>query len=449
MKGLAIPRVKIFYGWWMLAATFTLLGIAGGSYFFGFSVFFNAILEDFGWDRATTALAFSIASMEGGIEGMLIGPLIDRYGPRRIMLVGVVMLGVGFFILSRINSIFGFYLVYMLLLGLGANAANGIAPLAAVANWFIKRRTISFGLLSAGWSVGGGIMVPLLGVMVQAWGWRVSAAILSATIFLVGIPLVMTVRHRPEDYGYYPDDMTKEEAEDLQADRNVDYASLEGVSTRRNTLEPERDFTTKQAIKTRAFWALSLAFAFRNLSQSAVIAHLVPLMVSRGFHAQTAANSLGLVAFMGTPGRLIFGFLGDILPKRALLVIAFLFQAIGLWLLMTATSLPQVYAFTFFMGMSWGSVPILFSLRAEYFGRSAFASISGFMQAIVSPASLVGPYFAGLVYDRTQNYNLAFIVFIGACLLAVVFAMFARRPAQPAVLGRAVKDVPVGKEVVS
>lgn len=441
---------RVFYGWWMLAAVFVLLALSGGSYFFGFSVFFNAILEEFGWDRATTALAFSIASLEGGLESLIIGPLVDKYGPRKIILVGIVLLGIGFFALSRINSIFTFYLVYMLLLGLGSNSANGVAPLAAIANWFIKRRTIAFGFLSAGYSVGGGVMVPLLGLLVESFGWRAAAVILCAIMFLAGIPLAMTVRHKPEQYGYNPDGMSDEDAKELQGDR--DTGDIHGApAPRRNAFEPERDFTLKQALKTKAFWMLSLSFAFRNLSLSSVIAHLVPLLVSRGFHAQTAANVLGLTAMMGTPGRLIFGFLGDMLPKRALLITCFGLQAVGLWLLMTASTLPQVYVFAAFMGMSWGSVPILFSLRAEYFGRTSFASISGFMQAVNTPASFAGPVFAGIVFDRTQSYDIAFLVFMAACLVSMGLASLAGPPKPPEIgttAGRMDK-VDLSKEVAS
>ncbi len=443
---------RVFYGWWMLAAIFVLLALTGGSYFFGFSVFFNAILEEFEWDRAATALAFSIASLEGGLESLVLGPLIDKYGPRKIMMVGVLLLGTGFFALSMINSMFTFYLVYMLFLGLGSNSANGVAPLAAVANWFIKRRTIAFGFLSAGYSVGGGVMVPLLGLLVEAFGWRASAVILCAITFLAGIPLVMTVRHKPEQYGYNPDGMSHEDAKELQGDRDAE--DIHGVpEPRKNTFEPERDFTLKQALKTRSFWMLALSFAFRNLSLSSVIAHLVPLLVSRGFSAQTAANVLGLTAMMGTPGRLIFGFLGDMLPKRVLLVTAFGLQAIGLWLLMTASTLPQVYVFAAFMGMSWGSVPILFSLRAEYFGRTNFASVSGFMQAVNTPASFAGPVFAGLVFDRTQSYDIAFMVFMAACLVSMGLASLAAPPKAPSMPasdepGEKIEGMELGKEAV-
>lgn len=176
---------------------------------------------------------------------------------------------------------------------------------------------------------------------------------------------------------------------------------------------------------------LALAFGFRNISLSAVIAHQVALLTSRGFDAQTAANVLGLLAITGLPGRLIFGFVGDMLPKRALLIGAFLLQATGLVLLTTATSLFQIYLYTIVMGLSWGSVPILFSLRVEYFGRTAFASISGFMQAVVTPFGVSGPFFAGLVFDITGSYTPAFVVFIVACFLAMVFAALAGPPKVP------------------
>ena len=196
---------RVFYGWWIVLACWAVTLYGGGAFFFGFSAFFKPISEEFGWSRALTAGAISLSQAEGFIEGPIVGPLVDRFGPRKLMLLGICMVTVGFLALSMVNTLAFFYFVYVVFLAIGFNTGFFVAAQAAVANWFIKKRSRALGLLSTANGFGGAIMAPLVAWLILSFGWRVASVWIGLGMFTIGIPLALVVRHRPEQYGYLPD----------------------------------------------------------------------------------------------------------------------------------------------------------------------------------------------------------------------------------------------------
>lgn len=416
-------RRGIFYGWWIVAASFGLIAYGGGAYWYGFSVFFKPIQNEFGWTRAETSAAFSLASLEGGVQGPIVGPLVDRFGPRRLMLLGTIVMGLGFVALGYIQSLWAFYLVYVALLALGSNTATGIAPVAAVAHWFVRRRSLAFAILSAGWSLGGGVMVPFLAWLIPELSWRTAAIFVGVTVWLMGLPLSLLVRHKPEPYGYLPDG---------DPDAALSLASSKSV-----TPADPVNFTLRQALRSRALWFLALSFTARTLALSAIVVHQVALLIDRGFDPQMAANLLGLTAFMGVPGRLIFGYLGDRYTKRYLLTVTYVIMAGGLFLLISATSETQVILYALSFGLAAGIVPLTMAIQAEYFGTRAFAAINGTMGAITAIGTVGGPVFAGWIFDVTKSYESAITLIAIVSLMGALCALLASPPRPPAKLGPA------------
>ncbi|MBI2885838.1 MAG: MFS transporter [Chloroflexi bacterium] len=417
---------RVFYGWWVVAAAMGVLVYGGGVYFYGFGVFFRPIREELGWSRAETSLAFSLSSLEGGLEGPVIGALVDRVGARRLMLLGVVLTGLGFLFLSGVDSLAMFYLVYILFLATGSNTANGLPPTAAVANWFVRRRSLAFGILSTGFSFGGAIMVPLLGWLIATYGWRTTALVVGVGMWLIGIPLCLVIRQRPEEKGLLPDGDPPPNSPDPQRREalsgGADYHHLPvGAAS-------EAEFTLREALRTRTWWFLALAFMLRNFALSSIVVHQVTLLVDRGFDFQEASNLLGLVALVGVPGRLIFGYLGDRFPKSLLLVVGLLMQAVGLLCLLVAYQPWQVLVYALLFGFAWGCVPVFMAMRAEYFGLRHFGTIGGFMQMVITAGSMTGPWFAGWIYDVTQSYEIALTTFIAACVIGAVLCYYCTPP---------------------
>ena len=349
------------------------------------------------------------------------------------MLIGISMVSAGYIALSFVHSLFTFYLVYVVLLAVGFNTGFFVAAQAAVGSWFIRRRSLALGLLTTAFGFGGGLMVPLISWRINSYGWRSASMSLGIGMAIIGIPLALIVRHRPEQYGYLPDggtQATPEASEGVPGETSSTQPSKKAESA--SAVTGEIDFTIWEALRTRAFWILSVAFGLRTLAISATVVHQIPLLTDRGISDVAAAGILALMGLMSVPGRLIFGFLGDYVSKRHLVAIAYLLQAAGLVILITATRLEQLYLFTMVFGLGWGAPTVLVALRGDYFGRRYFATIAGVQQSIVAVGTIIGPVYAGWVFDTTKSYDTAFVTFIIAILLGAVLVLFARPPQTPA-----------------
>lgn len=412
-------RVKArFYGWYVVLAAAAISFYSGGVWFYGFSVFFAAILKEFKWGRAVTSGAVSFSRLEGGIEAPIIGWLIDKVGPRKLALIGATLLGLGYLLLSRASSLWMFYLLYVGVLSIGYNTGVQGSGTAAVANWFVKKRGRAFALYSLGTGLGGAIIVPLLGVAVEHWGWRTTVVIAGVGVWLILLPLAMFLRHKPEQYGQYPDGASAPPEESA----DTEYGPA--------------DFTVVQALKTPSFWLLTFGTGLRAMAMTAVVLHQVVYLQGIGpdigLSDARAAAALGLMALFSLPGRFGFGWLGDVIEKRYVMVMALVLQAIGIFILANINALWMVYLFVVVYGLGYGgTIPVQFALRAEYFGRRHYATISGVAQFVLMPFTVAGPVFAGWVYDVTGSYYWAFILFVATSLLGAVFIFFARRPRHP------------------
>jgi sugar phosphate permease len=216
---------RIFYGWWIVVASTVAAGLSGGLYFFGFSTFFLPLIQDFSWSRAALSGAFSFSKLEGGIMGPVGGFLVDRLGPRTVMLAGVSLMGAGFILISRIDSLVTFYLVFIFFIAAGCTIGLQQAPMVAVANWFIQKRGLAMGIVTSGMGLGG-LAVPFLAWLIVSSGWRTAAVVSGLAVWVVGIPLALAMRHRPEDQGLLADGRTLNEAE---AGVLVSNPSLEAI----------------------------------------------------------------------------------------------------------------------------------------------------------------------------------------------------------------------------
>ncbi len=266
-------------------------------------------------------------------------------------------------------------------------------------------------------------MVPFLAWLIPELGWRTAAIFVGVTVWLIGLPLSLLVRHKPEPYGYLPDG---------DPDPTLNLASSKPVAPASAV-----SFTLGQALRSRALWFLALSFTARTLALSAIVVHQVALLIDRGFDPQAAANLLGLTAFMGVPGRLIFGYLGDRYNKRYLLTVAYFIMAGGLFLLISATSEIQVVLYAICFGLAAGIVPLTMAIQAEYFGLQAFAAINGTVGAITAIGTVGGPVFAGWIFDVTKSYEIAITFIAIVSLVGALCAFIASPPRPPAKLGSA------------
>ena len=403
-------KSKIFYGWYIVIAGSLAMALSSGINYHGFGNLFLPLSKEFGWSRTRISTVFSLARLENGILGPIDGYLIDKFGPRIVILVGVPIMSVGYILLSKVDSFLSFSLVYILGVTVGSGTLH--TPIqTAVANWFKKKRGLAFGVMWSGVGIGG-LLVPFYGWLIQAYGWRDTSIIIGFVILLVGVPCGMLMRHNPYQYGDYPDGMkpSNDTEEDL-------------------IHHDDESYTVKEALSTSSFWLLTMATGLRILVTSGVSLHLVPFFVDLGISPVAAAGFAGSVGIMSIPGRFGLSTIGDYINKRYILVICMLCLSLGVFLLSIMDSLTGVIlALILYSSSQGGSAVIPNALMADYFGIKHYGTIMGFRSILVTFGVIAGPIISGATFDNYGSYKFAFMSFAFINLIAFVMVIFSLPP---------------------
>ncbi len=418
----ALPaRGGIFYGWWMTLAAALAMMLQGSLIHYGFGAYFTALVGEFHWSRAQLSGVFSLSRLEGGLIAPVAGIIIDRLGPRRLMISGMFLMGLGFILLSRVSDLLMFYLVYALFIAIGSSFGPAATALTAVGNWFIRRRSTAMGIAFAGFGLGGS-MVWLVSLAISNYGWRdvmVGAGIL---LWGLGIPLSAMMRHRPEQYGLLPDGEVPHpitlpsEGEEAEAPPSTQVAGDASANPR-------------QVLAMSAFWLLAINFSIRQMVTSSVTLHTIPFLSDLGFSSEAAAGVLSAIAVGSILGRIVFGWLGDHYDKRLVMAGSLVLLVVAMAVMSQASSFESVLVYVPLYAMAYGgAVPLVPATLAEYFGRKYFATVSGFSSTVQMVGNICGPLFAGFVFDVTGSYRMAFVSFSVAALVALLTLLFVRKP---------------------
>jgi sugar phosphate permease len=342
--------------------------------------------------------------------------MVDRVGSRRLMMIGVTLVALGFVLLSRIHSLPAFYGA-VIVIALGMSATGGPVGMVAIAHWFRKRRGRALAMMTVGAGTSG-VMVLVLEGLISGFGWRSALVIMGVTQLVVCMPLAMSIRNRPEEIGVRIDN------EPWEGDPPAAEPPLKG------RFQPEEGMTVAQALRSTSFWRLSLAVMLTNLGTTAIIVHQIPFFTSSvGLSEGLAAASVTVMTLMSLVGRLTFGQMADFRDKRFVMAAAFALAAFSLLLFATVYEPWQVlYTLPVFALGFGGMIPTRPAFQAEYFGLRAFGAIQGLVFTIATFGALIGPVFAGWVYDQTESYRVAFVVLSGGSFLAVPMVLSIRRP---------------------
>ena len=384
---------RIFYGWRMIGLVSAIRIVGGGVHQYGFTVFFLPISQDLGLSRAATSLAFSLARAQGAIEAPLVGYLIDRFGPRPIIVVAAFLAGVGYILLSWVTSYAGFMIIYLAVISLAFIAGFVHSPMVIANSWFIRHRARAMTVVSAAVPIGGALLSPLLAVGVQSLGWRWSAFLSGCLFLAVCLPLSFRVRRSPESMGLLPDG-----AAAADADGNA------GAKGEANRKAGEVDFTAAQAMKTFVFWLLVISMTARVAAYSTVSVHFVPIMVWQGLAQEEAAFLLGAFAFINLGAHFLLGWIADHVNKPGLMALCHLVPAFTVFPLLGAAARWQLWLFTIAYTLLDASFPIVWATVGDFFGRKYFATIRGMLSFFYMWGSVAGPVLAGAIYDRSQSY---------------------------------------------
>lgn len=395
----------------------------------GFSIFFQSIRTDLGVNYTAMALVFSLSRAEGGLGGPLVGWLVDRYGARRMILIGGVTAGIGLVLVSRATEYWQFIVLFVGVVSVGKTAGLGQTLMAVVNQWFVRRKGVALSTLMTSFAGGGAIVVPLLGLGIATIGWR--ATLMYAGIFIVciTIPVARVIRSRPEDMGMGPDgDPIEPEDSDEEA-----AGDAEGTSATAASRKAGPDFTVRQAIRTSAFWLLLAGLTIRVSATNAIIIHIFPMLEDKGFEAQQASLFVSALFFIAIPLRFGMGVAGDFMSPRKILFVGMNGAALGLLALYLLDGIPAVVLFIIGFSLVEGITSVNWLMVGNYFGRSRFASIMGFMSLFHNAGMMITPLFSGRIRDVTGSYDIVLLTFIPIYVIGSLAFMMARRPVHPSV----------------
>jgi len=417
-------RGKIFYGWWIALVCAVLNFVSGGTFVYAFTAFFNPIRQTFGWSAAITSIAFTLRGLETGLLDPFVGYLVDKVGPRKLIFFGWIVAGLGFLLMSRINSLWTFYGSF-LVIATGFSFGSFVTVNAAIANWFIKKRSRAMTLMYVGFGASG-ILVPLVALSISQFGWRETTIYVGIGLWVIGIPLSLVMRHRPQQYGYLPDGETRETIGEPGS--VVDRHSSSGIAEQ-DSGSSATDFTAKAAMRTRVFWLLSFAFFFQHIATSAIMVHIVPYLESVEVPTAIAATAVTGMTLGSLIGRLGFGLFGDFANKRYLIAIGFALQTIGVFIFSYIDAdrvwLLVLFLITYGAGFG-GPIPLRPALLADYFGTRSFGTIFGWMALVSMLGGVLSPVVAGWIFDVTGSYRLAWQIFALTTVPAIPLMLLAK-----------------------
>ena len=412
-----------YYGWRIVlagaASNFVILGIT----VFTFGVFITPMREELGWSVAAISVGFSIRTAEMGFLSPLSGLSIDRFGPRKTAIFGVLMVALGLALFSQVHTLWLFYLSSVVIaVGQSFGAMNPFS--AAIMNWFSKARGRAVGVLNTGNGIGS-FMVPVMAAMIVAVGWRPTLAITAAFVLIAGLPLALVIKNRPQEMGLLPDGerATTEdppEAADLERQRRTSAAG-EGLSV-------------GQTMRVPGFYLLGLASAVGGGTQVAWVVHQVPHLEDRGFSLAMVGIIVAAYAAIQVPARIGLGWLGDAIGRKRLYTVSFLFQGIGMFFAANAAPGESWALAGFFLAYPVGHAAWVVTFQtiiADYFGTRRFASIRGLMTMFHMPLGVATPIIAGWMFDATDSYRLIFMAYAALAASGAVWASLARRPVLP------------------
>lgn len=398
--------------WWLVVLGCITHAVNTGFCYFGMSAFFPSFEREFGWSRTAISGAFSLARIESGLLGPIEGYFVDRVGPRRIMYIGIVVCFLGFIGLSLVDSLPMLYVAIVLGIVLGSSLGYHMPISLLIAKIFRERRSLAFGIFRMGPGLSGAI-VPLVGAMIVWWGWRSAAVTSGCMLLAAGLPIAYLINRIAQ-------------AEDRDRELALAARDANGTATHRS-LDPE--FTLREVLRLNTFWFLSIAMALRHMVTEGVSVHFVILLVDRGWSTEAASTLLGLSALIGAPARVGMGWLGDILDKRKLVMGLLLALSVSVAVMGWAAGSLAFTTFMIIYSLAYGGLASLQEpIRADYFGTKSFATIQGVSRSITTAGTFVGPVLAGLFYDLTKSYSVAFTIFAVVSLLSTVLMFLAKPP---------------------
>ncbi|MBT6394205.1 MAG: MFS transporter [Nitrospinaceae bacterium] len=378
------------YQWAIIASCFVMLAL-GSSLNFNFGIFLKPLSEEFGWSRSSISAGFSIFMITGSASAILAGAMADKYGTRRVVIVGTLLITLAMIFASRLQSIWEFYLLIGVISGLGRSAFN-TPILAFIQRSFTQNRGLATGLAGAGGGLGILITAPILGYLIAAYGWRLSYAAMGSTVLLLTLPAVWFIKSEKNV-------ITKKSANGAKSATFKEAATL-----------PEASLGVKEIMKRRPFWTVLGSHACDCMCHSVLLVHIVPFAIESGMPRVQAAMLMSALGAGALVGRLVGGMMSDRFGPKGTLLLFLSMQTFPVPLLLFSPGLGTMYFVAIFVGLGLGGHGTLYPLvTREFYGPKRVGLLYGTFTMGASIGMASGSFFGGVLYDMAGDYSWAFL----------------------------------------
>ena len=407
---------RFYYGWVIVGVTSMALFAATATAPPVFTLFIAPMGQEMGWSRTLISGAVSLGTLVTVPMLPLVGRWLDRYGARRVVAIGGLILGASLISLGWVQGVWGFYIAF----GIGRMLAQGVLRISsttAVSNWFIRKRGRTQAILNVGRSVGAPPLPLIAYFTMRTMGWRAAWMVIGVIVILIVVlPAALFLRRRPEDMGLRPDGLPPEV---YPADADSPVPSP--------VAEPE--WAVKEALRTPALWLITGAIAIRGVAAPGVTIHLMPFLLDRGIDAAVSALAVSVGAACIGVGGMIWGLLAERVRVGYLLATTMVSSGVAIVILLLTHSAPMAFAYVIVSGLALGgSFTLEVIIWADYFGRKSLGAIQGFTMPFIYIAMAIGPMAAGLSYDIAGSYRIAFYAFLIGYFVAAAMMVAARPP---------------------
>jgi len=407
------PRTGIFYGWVVVVTASVILALQWG-FHESFGIFFTELYRDLALTRTEVSGSYALFYIVSSTLGILTGRLNDKYGPRLMLTISIIVISIGCALMAIVNTLWQLYLVYGVIIAVGA-AFAWVPVIATVCHWFVKKRGMALGITKAVTGIGMFIMPPLSQFLIIKLGWRISYLIIAGLIFAISFPASRFTSPDPSEKGLYPDNM-KGTVKNTGNDKRISNM---------------RGFTIKQALRTKQFWllfALSAIFAL----PFGIWVHLKAYMIGFGISEMTAATVIGLSGAAYVVGVLVINNLSDRIGRKKPLIISLLVMGLMMLWLVRAREPWEFYVFTIIIGFFWGGLGLFSAIIADSFGLKFLGSIYGILDASWGIGAGISPLLAGYIFDITGSYQLSIIMGAVVIFITAGLALLLKPPGEPA-----------------
>ena len=414
-------RGGVFWGWWLVIGAAVGQFVALGSSGAVAGVFLRPMTEDLGWTAAEYTLGGSAAFLLGGVIGVLVGQLVDRYGARPLMLVGAFVYVGSFLAMSRVEVLWQFVVLSMLSGGAGYTLVGPLVVNAALAKWFVVRRGWAIALGSSGVALAGLTMPITMTGVVDSMGWRDAYVILAVFVFAILAPAALVMRRRPEDYGLLPDGL------DPGAESGADAEAVEAQER-----DAANSYTRGEALRTPAIWLLIVGYGLNIMALTAILVHAIPFLTDHGFTRTEAALAIAVNGGANLTSKFVWGYFLQRVQVRYLAATALSISAAGVVLMLVSGqvgALPLMFFAFFCWGFGFGgTIPVSEFIWAKYFGRVHIGAVRGVGVPFTIVFGAAGPILAGIYFDVAGSYAGVFAFFVAAYLIGALAILVSREP---------------------